>query len=263
MTAAAIDGFDFHCHVDLFPDPPATIAACEAARIFTLAVTTTPLAWSQNRKWTAGGRYVHAAVGLHPELVADRHAEIGLLEQLVAETPFVGEIGLDGSGPHRASLPAQRIVFTRALKEAQRLGGRVLSIHSRRAAKEVVEALSANTSPERVLPVLHWFSDSVAVAQQAARAGCYFSVNHCMLENATGLALVRALPADRLLTETDAPFTSFQNRKAEPRDVVATARRLADVRGIPTPEMTARLMENAAAIFRFAGIETPPAPGRF
>jgi TatD DNase family protein len=254
MNGEGVRGFDFHCHVDLFADPSATIAGCETARIFTLAVTTTPKAWSQNRKWTAGKRYVHPAIGLHPELVADRHGEIALLEQHMAETNFIGEIGLDGSAPHRASLPAQRRVFTRVIREAERLGGRVLSIHSRRTAKEVVECLTANSSAERVLPILHWFSDSAATAQQAVRAGCYFSVNHRMLESTSGLALVRAIPADRLLTETDAPFTMLANRKTEPGDVLETVSKLAAALSLGSDDMKAHLEANATLVLSFAGI---------
>jgi TatD DNase family protein len=254
MIGETIRGFDFHCHVDLFPDPVATIAACESSQILTLAVTTTPKAWTQNRDWTDGKRYVHSAVGLHPELVAQRQGEAALLERLMADTPFVGEVGLDGSPPHRASLAAQRTVFTRVLKQAQHLGGSVLSIHSRGAAKEVVECLIANCSPERVLPILHWFSDSAAIAQQAVRAGCYFSVNHRMLESASGRALVRALPTDRLLTETDAPFTMVGNRKTEPGDVVETVSKLAAALSMPSDDMSTHVRANATRVLGFAGV---------
>jgi TatD DNase family protein len=254
MNGNTVRGFDFHCHVDLFPDPAATIAACEAARIVTLAVTTTPKAWSQNRKWTTGKRYVHSALGLHPELVAERHGEIVLLEHLMAETNFIGEIGLDGSPPHSTSLPAQRDVFTRTIRQADRLGGRVLSIHSRRAAKDVIECLRANSSADRVLPILHWFSGSAAIAQHAVHAGCYFSVNHRMLESAAGLTLVRSIPADRILTETDAPFTVIENRKSEPGDVLAIASRLAVALGVATNDMEAHLRANASRVLEFAGV---------
>ncbi|RPJ78168.1 MAG: hypothetical protein EHM13_15010, partial [Acidobacteria bacterium] len=76
-------------------------------------------------------------------------------------------MGLDGSAPHRASLPAQRTVFTRMIREAERLGGRVLSIHSRRAAKEVVECLTANSSAERVLPILSVLASKATLRSQA------------------------------------------------------------------------------------------------
>jgi TatD DNase family protein len=253
MTRAA-NGFDFHCHVDLFPDPAATIAECERNRIITLAVTTTPKAWAQNRQWTTDSVYVYPAVGLHPELASQRHGEAELLEQLMPNAPFVGEIGLDGSPQHRKSWQMQKEVFVRALNAAQRLGGRVASIHSRRAAREVLDCLAEHTTPQRVLPILHWFSDAVAVARNAVDQGCYFSINHRMLASDSGVTLIRDLPTDRLLTETDAPFTETGDRKSEPQDVVATAQRLATVRGLPADEMMAILTSNAARVFAFAGV---------
>ena len=254
MTRAR--GFDFHCHLDLFPDPVAAIAACEAGRIVTLAVTTTPKAWTQNRRWTAGKRYVHAAPGLHPELAGERHDEVALLEHFITESPFVGEIGLDGTAPHRKTWHVQREVFTRALQTAERLGGRVVTIHSRRAARDVLDCLAQNTTAARVLPILHWFSDSASVAQKAAEQGCYFSINHRMLAADSGIALVRSLPAGRLLTETDAPFTEVDGRKSEPRDVMATAEELAKTRGVSVAQISEILRVNAARVFAFAGLDS-------
>ncbi len=254
-TPTQIRGCDFHCHVDLLPDPTAAIASCERERIVTLAVTTTPRAWTQNRKWTVGCRYVYAAVGLHPELAGERHAEVGLLEKLIADTPFVGEVGLDGSTQHRKTLPAQRDVFVRALATAQSVGGRVVSIHSRRAAKDVLNCLSKHTTPSRVLPILHWFSDSASLARSAVLQGCYFSVNHRMLATEAGRAIVLSLPTERLLTETDAPFTQVDGRTSEPRDVIATAEALAAVRGVAVDAMCLALRENANRVFAFAGLD--------
>ncbi len=251
-----IRGFDFHCHVDLFPDPAAAIASCERECIVTVAVTTTPRAWIQNRRWTAASRYVHAAAGLHPELAGERHAEIGLLEELISETPFVGEVGLDGSTQHRKTLPAQKDVFVRALAAAQRVGGRVVSIHSRRAAKDVLDCLSEHTTAARVMPILHWFSDSASLARRAAEQGCYFSVNHKMLATDAGRAIVRSLPTECLLTETDAPFTEVDGRKSEPRDVLKTAEALAAARGVSVAEMCQTLRENAGRVFAFAGLDS-------
>lgn len=75
-----------------------------------------------------------------------------------------------------------------------------------------------------------------------------------MLESAAGLALVRALPADRLLTETYAPFTMVGNRMAEPSDVIDTMARLAAARRVTLEAMTATLNANATRVFAFAGV---------
>jgi TatD DNase family protein len=256
MTTSA-NGFDFHCHVDLFPDPAALIADCDRNRIVTLAVTTTPKAWTQNRRWTERSSFVIPAIGLHPELAAQRSAEIALVEQFMGETPFVGEIGLDGSPRHRNTLPIQKQIFSRALQSAERLGARVLTIHSRRAGREVLASLAEHTTPERVLPILHWFSDSVTLAVEAARFGCYFSINHRMLAADTGISLIRSLPADRLLTETDAPFTEIDNRKSEPRDVTAMISLLAQLRNLSLEEMKRTVITNAERVLAFAGVTVP------
>lgn len=249
-----IRGFDFHCHVDLYSNPTAVIGECERKGIVTLAVTTTPRAWFQNRLWTRGSRYVFPALGLHPELVGERHHEIALLEENMKESSLIGEIGLDGSPRHQESWKAQVDVFTRALAAAQHLGGRVLSIHSRRAARKVVESLNEYTTVDRVLPILHWFSGTKADVDQAAGLGCYFSINQHMLEHERGRRFVKSLPEDRLLTETDAPFTSMGDRKSEPSDVVVTTERLAVARGVSVDCLKRILRSNAMRVFRFADI---------
>lgn len=197
------------------------------------------------------------AIGLHPELADQRRTEIALVEQIMTETPFVGEIGLDGSPPHRNTLPIQKEVFSRTLQSAQSLGDRVLTIHSRRAGREVLASLVEHTTPERVLPILHWFSDSVATAIEAAKFGCYFSINHRMLTTATGTSLIKSLPADRLLTETDAPFTEIENRKSQPWDVMAIISRLAQLRNLSVEEMKRIVAANAERVFAFAGVSIP------
>lgn len=249
-----VDAFDFHCHIDLFPDPVGTIAACEIKRLFTLAVTTTPKAWAQNRRWTEGRHYIHAALGLHPELAGERYDEITLLEQLMPDARFVGEIGLDGSSKYWNSWLIQKSIFIRVLETAQRLGGRVASIHSRRAAREVLACLAEHTTPQRVLPILHWFSDTVSLTRQAVEQGCYFSINHRMLSSRSGAAVVEGIPADRILIETDAPFTGNTESKNQWRDVMSIANQLAKCRGVQVDMMLAQLATNAECVLHFAGV---------
>ncbi len=250
----SFQGFDFHCHIDLHRDPAALIGACERDQILTLAVTTTPKAWPQNRRWTAKSAYIHAAVGLHPELVGERYSEVELLEKYIGECGFIGEIGLDGSPRYRKTRAAQRDVFERALKRAQTLGSRVLSIHSRRAADDVVELLAQHTTPERVLPILHWYSGSAACALRAIERGCYFSINRRMLEHKAGTALVRRLPLGRLLTETDAPFTTQGNQPAIASETRSTTNALAQILAMDSSELLEILCQNAEHVLRHGGL---------
>ena len=89
---------DFHCHLDLYPDHASLVAESDRERVATLAVTTTPKAWRRNREVAAGSDYVRVALGLHPQLVAERASELLLFEKFLPETRYVGEIGLE-AGP--------------------------------------------------------------------------------------------------------------------------------------------------------------------
>ena len=248
-------GFDFHCHIDLHPDPPSLIARCEKERIAVLAVTTTPKAWSQNKLWMQHSDYVHAAVGLHPELVGERYGEAGLLEELIGKCRLVGEVGLDGSPQHRSSYEKQKDVFSRVLRTSQSHGGRVLSIHSRRAARDVCDLIEKHSEPDKVLCILHWFSGSLAQSRRAAKAGCFFSVNAAMLKNDRGRALIQDIPSDRLLTETDSPFLSIDRHKSNPLDSIGILTDLAGLLGEEVNVTKQRVTTNALHVFRFAGID--------
>ena len=249
-----IKGFDFHCHIDLHPNPPNLIRECEKRRILVLAVTTTPKAWPQNWEWTKNSKFVHAAVGLHPELVGSRFTEIDLLEKAIANSRFIGEIGIDGSPQHRSSYSKQKDVFKRSLISAQTHGGRVITIHSRRAVRDVIEAIEKYTTPSRVLCILHWFSGSLSELKRAAELGCYFSVNAAMLRNERSVRLVQTIPRNCLLTETDSPFIEVEGNKILPWHTINTYEKLAEVTGDTNTTIQEQLTLNANKVMQFANI---------
>ena len=239
---------DFHCHLDLYPDLETAVAECEAQAIYTLAVTTTPKAWARNHKLTAGTKYVRAALGLHPQLVASRSGEMALWEELLPQARYVGEIGLDAGPRFYRSFDTQKAVFERALKACARSGGKILTIHSVRAAKPVIDMLEAHFPKGRGVPVLHWFTGSAAEARRAVELGCYFSINADMMKDERRRAFVDGLPVDRLLTETDGPFTKRGERPARPGDVVDAVLALADLKGMDPLDMAKTVQRNLKAM---------------
>ncbi len=227
---ASATAVDLHCHLDLYPDHAAAIARAEAARVYTLAVTTTPKAWSRNQAMTRNTRFVRAALGLHPQLVAERAAEIGLWEKHLPETRYVGEVGLDAGPRFYKSFEAQKRVFRTVLERCAEAGGKILTVHSVRSATAVLDMIETHLPPDRGKIVLHWFTGSRSEARRAAALGCYFSINTEMASSERGRALLVALPSDRLLTETDGPFTQVSGRPAEPANAIAAVEALATVR---------------------------------
>ena len=230
---------DFHCHLDLYPDHEELVAECDREQVLTLAVTTTPRAWARNCELAARSSNVRVALGLHPQLVAERGAELGLLERLLAKTRYVGEVGLDAGPRFYRSFDAQERVFERVLSACAEQGGKVLTVHSVRAVAKVLGHLERRLPPDRGRVVLHWFTGTAAEARRAVALGCYFSVNAEMLRSPRHRQLVASLPADRLLTETDGPFVECDGRPVRPRDISNTVTMLAAARAEPV-ELTAR-----------------------
>lgn len=217
-----LGGVDFHCHLDLYPDFEAAIARAEAARVYTLTVTTTPKAWPRNLELTRDTRFVRAALGLHPQLVAERADEMLLWERYLPETRYIGEVGLDAGPRFYKSLDVQTRVFRAVLERCADAGGKILTVHSVRTAPMVLATIERHLPQDRGIVVLHWFTGSKAEARRAIALGCYFSINAEMMHSDRGRALVAELPRDRILTETDGPFTRIGGQPAEPASVEAT-----------------------------------------
>lgn len=246
---------DLHCHIDLYPDPTAILDEAEARGTFVLAVTTTPKAWRGTRKLVGERARIRVALGLHPEVVAERYGEVELLCALMPEARYVGEVGLDGSAPHRGSIDRQVKVFDRILDECEKLGGRVLTIHSRGAAERVLDSIERH--PRAGLPILHWFSGSLKQLERAASLGCWFSVGPAMMRSAKGRDLAAAVPLERILTETDAPFARSGDRPLYPWEATDCVPELADLHGVDQKQMFDAIKRNLKGMAGWKS--TPPA----
>ena len=192
---------DFHCHLDLYENHEQLIAECDQGGIATLAVTTTPKAWARNKQLTEKATHVRVALGLHPQLVAERENEITLFERLLPETRYVGEVGLDAGPRFYKSFEAQERVFERVLRACAEHGDKILTVHSVRAVTKVLQQLDKNLPQGRGRVVMHWFTGSALEARRAVDMGCYFSINAEMLTSSKHRLLVEQLPVERLLTE--------------------------------------------------------------
>lgn len=236
---------DFHCHLDLFPNFDDAIKSAEESKVYTLTVTTTPKAWSYNKDVTSSTRYVRAALGLHPQLISERSNELPLWEKFINETRYIGEVGLDSGPRFYKSIDIQKRVFQRILICCAESGGKILSVHSFRAATLVLDLIERYLPQDRGTIVLHWFTGNNAERSRALKLGCYFSINNKMVNSKNGRLLISSLPIDRILTETDSPFTndpgSLSNNTS---DLFTTIRSIAGIRSTETNEMGVAIENN-------------------
>lgn len=233
-----MNSFDTHCHLDLYPDPHAIVREAERTQTYVVAVTNTPSVFQATQQLIGSSRFVRPALGLHPELAVERQGELPLFQQLLPQTRYVGEVGLDFVSSDKQVRLTQQRVFSQILEWSHLAGDKILTIHSRRAEKEVVEAIGTNF---RGAAILHWYSGSLAVVEQALTNGLYFSINSAMTRSKRFPDLLRLIPIDRLLTETDGPFMQIGQRAALPADVAQVVSTLAAMRQ-STPEEVSKLL---------------------
>jgi TatD DNase family protein len=251
---------DSHCHLD-FPDfadeRDAVIDRARAAGVATMLTICTRLDQFEGvREIAEAYDGIWCSVGAHPHEAAD-HAAV-LSEHLVglashSKVVGIGETGLDF---HYDLSPRdiQERVF-HAHIEASRASGLPLIIHAREADRKIARILEEERPPPGVL---HCFSSGRTLAEAALELGFYISISGIVtFRNAEELrAIVRDLPLDRLLVETDAPYLApvpYRGKRNEPAFVAATAAAVAALKGLDVDQLAVATRENFFRLFKKAG----------
>jgi len=243
---------DTHAHLEACADPPADLVqrARAAGVVRILAVGATLAACRAALRVAESEQGVFAVLGVHPhEADGEEAGRLGEVARLCAheKAVAVGETGLDFFRDY-ASPRAQRQLFERHLELAAGVGKPVV-IHARDADEDVARALESFQGTV----VLHCFS-SPGLLPVALERGYYvsFAGNVTYPKAADLRAAARAVPADRILAETDSPYLSPQpvrGRRNEPAHVVHTLSVLARERGEDVAELEDRIDANATAAF--------------
>jgi TatD DNase family protein len=237
---------DFHCHLELYRDPVAEAERLALSKIDVLSVGTTPSAFLGTRNMALGSTNIRTALGFHPHLAAQRMFELETFDRLLSETPYVGEVGLDGAPEHLKTSNQQMKVFRHILSGCTAIGGRVISIHSRRAADEVISELEENRGSGT--PIFHWFSGNQRELDRAIELGAWFSVGPAMLRGKRGRELTARMPKERVLTETDGPFAMVQGRALLPGEVGDAYIGLAQIWNCELGEVATRIRSNLSVL---------------
>ncbi|MBZ0285251.1 MAG: TatD family hydrolase [Anaerolineae bacterium] len=240
---------DTHCHIDLYEDPLVIARQVERERIFTIAVTNLPTAYAEALPHVKSFRQVHLALGLHP-LLAQHHTQKqkSLFRQYLSETSYIGEIGLDFSREGIDTKETQVASF-RFVLELLSKHKKIVTLHSRRAEKEVLTLLGEYT----VSPVIfHWYSGSASLIEKIVEAGHYLSVNPSMISGQSGQTIIRRIPQDRVLLETDGPFVKLKNRQVTPLDTPAICEHLSLVWNMTIADVEKNLQENLERLLRWS-----------
>ena len=250
---------DSHCHLD-FPDFAAeldeVVARARASGIGRLVTICTRVR-KHAQVLAVAEKFpeVFCSVGTHPhnaheELDIDAKALIALTKN--PKVVAIGEVGLDyhyDNSPRDAQAQGLRQHIA-----AARETGLPLVIHAREADADMARILEDETGKGTFPAVLHCFTGGRDLAFKAIELGHYVSFTGILtFKNSAALRdIAAALPADRILVETDAPYLAplpYRDKRNEPAYVVETAKVLADTCGVTADEIARQTTENFFRLF--------------
>jgi len=249
----ALELFDAHAHMaapDFAGDLPEVLARAEAAGVCGIVAVGETLEESE-RTLALAERHplVKPAAGLYPTVLdlAAAEAVVEFIRRHAARLVAIGEVGLDRwVVKEELEWKLQEEILGKfvALSNDLQLP---LNVHSRSAGRRCI-ALLRERGARRVL--LHAFDGKAEAATDGVEAGFFFSIPPSVVRSAQKQKLVRSLPLECMLLETDSPVLGPDpGVRNEPMNVMIACQAVADLKGVP-PEDVARITtENARRLF--------------
>lgn len=251
---------DTHCHLDFpeFKDDLDEVLkrALEANVKYIINIGSSLEGSKKGSELSSKYPQVFSSVGIHPhhadEVTEDILVKLENLAKSNKKIVAVGEVGLDF---YRNSAPkkSQRDLFLSFLELKKKLNLPII-IHSREAAQETLDILKNEANPS-IDGVMHCFSQDTAYMENILDLGLHISFTcNITFKNASRLReIVRYVPTDRLLLETDAPFLApqkFRGKRNEPAYLVYLVEALSEISGMPKEKIEEVTTHNANGLFK-------------
>ncbi len=247
--------FDTHCHLhDVEAEPGEVIARARAAGVTDIVTLGVDVPTSRRcTRLAAEFDGVWAGVAYHPSETQGWHHTWTADIEALAEEPRVVAIGESGLDYHwdTSFVDSQQRAFAAHIGMAKRLD-KTLVIHTRDSIAEALEMLNRAGAPERL--VFHCWTGSIEHLEEALGLGAYISfAGNVSYKKAPEIReAAKAVPADRLLVETDSPYLApepYRGKPNEPAYVVAVGEAVAVARDQAAEEVAAMSTANARTVF--------------
>lgn len=206
---------DFHFHIDYYEDYKKKYEDINKNKIYTLCVTNMPELYGVIRDIFEETKYIKFALGFNPQLAESEKFNKKIFNKYLNSTKYIGEVGLDYSNRYIGSKEKQIEIFEYICSVASNKN-KILSVHSRNSEDDVLAILSKNNIKNAVF---HWYTGKLTTLDKIIDGGYYLSINYEMLKSKKGLSIIKRIPLDRILVESDGPFTKVENKVCEPQNL--------------------------------------------
>ncbi len=253
---------DSHCHLDFDnfdDDRDAVLARARDAGVGLMLTISTKVTKAQTIIALAEAHeQLLCTIGIHPHEAGSEPATSAAELVALAAHPKVigiGETGLDYFYEHSPREAQQRNF--RAHIEAARQSGLPLIVHARDADEDTADIMEDEMGKGAYPALIHCFTAGPELAKRTLDIGCYISISGIATFNSAKdlRETIAAIPLERLLVETDAPYLApvpHRGKRNEPSFVADTARKLAEIKGVSVEELTRITTDNFFTLFKKA-----------
>jgi len=250
---------DSHCHLnfpDFKQDLEAVIARAHAAGVGVMQTICTEMEeFDEVLAIAESHANIYCSVGVHPNESGEKQ-EVNL-EDLLKRAAHPKVIGIGETGLDYHYEKSDRAIQQESFRihiAAARESGLPLIVHTREADEDTVNILSEEMEKGAFKGLIHCFTSTRYLAEKATQLGFYVSLSGIIsFKNAEDIRTsVKALPLDRLLVETDAPYLAplpHRGKRNEPSFVRHTNLKLAEIKGVSEEECAAATTENFFRLF--------------
>lgn len=203
---------DTHFHLDYYKNHGELYNNINKLEQYTLCMTNSPEIFVSCRNLYIETKYVKFALGFHPQEKSLTAKDFSDFMILLNRTNYVGEVGMDFSSDKYMD-KKQQINYFERIVDVCTSKNKLISIHLRKSENEAIKIIK-RYCPQK--SIIHWFTGSTAQLEELINLNCYFSINSNMVRNKSTKSNLLLIPKNRILVESDGPFSKVGNKKYSP-----------------------------------------------
>lgn len=206
---------DVHFHLDYYKNHKELYYQVNKLKQYTLCVTNTPEVFESCIDMYKETKYLKFALGYNPQMIKEYKFSKYNFAKNIKRTKYIGEVGLDYSKKF-VDYKKEQIDIFNYICEAASHRSKILSVHSRGAANDVFKIMKDRRVKDAII---HWYTGDIDILKKFIREGYYFSVNPSMLGTRKGVEIIKNIPVNRILIESDGPFGKLENKIISPSKI--------------------------------------------
>lgn len=203
---------DTHFHLDYYKNHRELYSQINNLKQYTICMTASPGIYYSCKHLYHETQYLKFALGFHPQEMKLNDNDFKDFKKLFKDAKYIGEVGLDFSPRYYKNKNEQLNYFDEIIRMCEK-ENKLVSVHLRNAYGSGIGIIK-KYKPSKC--IIHWYSGNEEELHDLIKLGCYFSLNENMIRNQDKSLMLLKIPIEKILVESDGPFSKIGSQKFKP-----------------------------------------------